>query len=117
MSNRLVRVAELLQREVSTQLRARWGQQAARITLTDTVVAPDIAQARIRYAVVGGPEHEAEAARLLASVRGELRALVGKAVTLKRTPELRFVLDESAEKGMRIRKLLDDLDGGKPHLG
>lgn len=110
MSNRLVRVAELLQREVSQQLRARWPQESARITLTDTVVAPDLAQARIRYAVVGGPGHELAAARLLASIRGELRALVGRAVTLKRTPELRFVLDESAERGMRIRKLLDDLD-------
>jgi ribosome-binding factor A len=114
MSNRLVRVAELLQREVSQQLRARWPQEAARITLTDTVVAPDLAQARIRYAVVGGPDHEQAAARLLAAIRGELRSLVGRAVTLKRTPELRFVLDESAERGMRIRKLLDDLDAGAP---
>ncbi len=117
MSNRLIRVAELLQREVSSQLRVRWGQESARITLTDTVVAPDLAQVRIRYAVIGGPAYEAKAAKLLASIRGELRTLVGKAVTLKRTPEIRFVLDESAEKGMRIRKLLDDLDGGKPHLG
>lgn len=117
MSNRLVRVAELLQREVSQQLRARWPQEAARITLTDTVVAPDLAQARIRYAVVGGPAHEAAAARLLAGIRGELRSLVGRAVTLKRTPELRFVLDESAERGLRVRSLLDDLDresGAKP---
>ena len=119
MSNRLVHVAELLQREVSQQLRARWPQESARITLTDTVVAPDLAQARIRYAVVGGPEHELAAARHLAAVRGELRSLVGKAVTLKRTPDLRFVLDESAERGMRIRKLLDDLDAapGSPPPG
>jgi ribosome-binding factor A len=110
MSHRLIRVAELLQREVSQQLRARWGHESARITLTDTVVAPDLAQARIRYAVVGGPEHEQAAARLLASIRGELRTRVGAAVTLKRTPALLFVLDESAEKGMRIRSLLDDLD-------
>jgi ribosome-binding factor A len=116
MSNRLVRVAELLQREVSQQLRAHWPQESARITLTDTVVAPDLAQVRIRYAVVGGPEHELAAARHLAAVRGELRSLVGKAVIRKRTPDLRFVLDESAERGMRIRKLLDDLDapGGPP---
>ena len=110
MSNRLTRVAELLQREVSALLRARWPQEAARVTITDVVVAPDLAQARVRYAVVGGEEAERAAARLLTRVRGELRAGIGKVITLKRTPDLKFVLDTSAERSLRIRALLDDLD-------
>jgi len=110
MSNRLTRVAELLQREISTLLRARWPQEAARVTVTDVVISPDLAQARVKYAVIGGPEAERAAARLLTRVRGELRTGVGKVVTLKRTPDFKFVLDESAERSLRIRAMLDDLD-------
>jgi ribosome-binding factor A len=110
MSNRLTRVAELLQREISVMLRAHWPQEAARITITEVSISPDLAQARVRYAVIGGKENELVANRLLTRIRGELRTGVGKVVTLKRTPDFKFVLDESAERSLRIRAMLDDLD-------
>lgn len=46
MSQRQLRVAELIQREVSSALRQSWPNEAALITITVASVAPDLRQCR-----------------------------------------------------------------------
>jgi ribosome-binding factor A len=42
--------------------------------------------------------------------RKRIQGLLGKAVVLKYTPHLRFILDESIERGNRVLQLLDELE-------
>jgi ribosome-binding factor A len=43
-----------------------------------------------------------------------IQGLVGKAVVLKYTPKLRFIVDDSIEKGNRVLEILDELDKTHP---
>jgi ribosome-binding factor A len=48
--------------------------------------------------------------QLLEKNRARIQGLVAKAVILKYTPRLRFVLDESVERGNRVLKILEELE-------
>jgi len=42
--------------------------------------------------------------------RKRIQGYLGKAVVLKYTPRLRFVLDDSVEQGNKILRILDELE-------
>ena len=58
MSNRLLRVNELLQRELSGYLRKRYTSEATRLTITGADVTGDLREAKVFYNVVGSDPDE-----------------------------------------------------------
>jgi len=117
MSQRQLRVAELVQREVSSALRQGWAAEAALITVTRTAVTPDLRQVRVSYAVTGDDAARKAARALLRRIRTELRATVGSALQLKSTPELQFAEDDVTGGVARVQALLDEMarrDAGTP---
>jgi ribosome-binding factor A len=112
MSNRTLRVNELVQREISGYLHTRYQGESVRITITSVVVSPDLHDARVFYSVVGGKTEEEEGGRWLQGKTGEIRHIVGKNIVLKNVPRLEFVLDSSPERGTRVIQLLNEIEGG-----
>jgi ribosome-binding factor A len=110
MSNRTVRVNELVQREISDILRKRHQSEAVAITITEVRVSPDLRDARVFVSVVGSAEEAAEKLRWLKSKSGEIRAEVGRRIVLKYLPKFEYILDESAIRGARILNLLDQIE-------
>ena len=53
MSNRTVRVNELVQREISDILRKHYQSEAVTITISEVRVSPDLRDARVFVSVVG----------------------------------------------------------------
>ncbi len=109
MSNRTLRINELIQREISAYLHTRHQSETVRITITGVIISPDLHEGRVFYSVVGGKPAEVECGRWLEEKRGEIRHIVGKTVVLKNVPRLAFILDTSPERGTRVIQLLDDL--------
>lgn len=109
MSQRQLRVAELVQREVSSALRQGWAAEAALITITRAAVTPDLRQVRVSYAVTGDDAARKAARALLRRIRTELRATVGSALQLKSTPELQFAEDDVTGGVARVQALLDEM--------
>jgi len=109
MSQRQLRVAELVQREVSSALRQGWAAEAALITITRAAVTPDLRQVRVSYAVTGDAAARKAARALLKRVRAELRATVGGILQMKSTPELRFVEDDVTGGVARVQAMLDEM--------
>ncbi|MEN9814381.1 MAG: hypothetical protein RLZZ412_363 [Verrucomicrobiota bacterium] len=109
MSQRQLRVAELVQREVSSALRQGWAAEAALITVTRAAVTPDLRQVRVSYAVTGDDAARKAARGLLRRIRTELRATVGAALQLKSTPELQFAEDDVTGGVARVQALLDEM--------
>ena len=58
----------------------------------------------------GGPDQKKRALEALGVHRKRIQGLLGKAIVLKYTPQLRFVLDDSVERGNRVLRILDELD-------
>ena len=53
MGQRVVRVNELVNREISDVLHTRFQTEAVYITITEVEVSPDLRHARVYYSVIG----------------------------------------------------------------
>ena len=109
MSQRQLRVAELVQREVSTALRQNWPTEAALITITVASVSPDLRQCRVGYGVSGDDAIRKKARAFLKRVRTELRATVGGILQMKHAPDILFTEDDITGGVARVQALLDDM--------
>lgn len=107
MSQRTVRVNELLRLEISETLHRRWQSESARITVTCVEISSDLREARVFYSVIGDAEERAAARRLFERVGKTLRMEVARRVILKYTPAYRFVEDKGAAAGASVIDLLD----------
>jgi len=117
MSNRILRVNELMQREISTYLHSRYSSESVGITISGVDTTGDLREAKVFFTTVGSSEDEvAKAKRLLRSKLTELRSMVAKNVVMRHVPLLTFYHDTSASRALRIEGLLDQIggDGGKP---
>jgi ribosome-binding factor A len=114
MSNRTLRVGELIQREISGYLRKKYQHESVRITITGVEVPPDLLTGRIYFTVLGTEAEIEAAAKWLRSKLSELRKEVGRHIVLKNTPLFELVQDTSTDRGIRVLKILDELDRKEP---
>jgi ribosome-binding factor A len=111
MSLRLQRVRELLKREIGEVIRRQLPvDEVGLIDVNDVDVAPNLHNATVYIGVLGGQAQKKRAMEALEQNRKRIQGFLGRAIVLKYTPQLRFVLDESVERGNRILRLLDELE-------
>src|SRR5258706_10822867 len=108
-SLRLQRVRELLKRELGEVIRREIPVgDAGLITVNDVHVSSDLHSAAVYVGILGNVDQQKKAMAELEANRKRIQGLVGKAVILKYTPQLRFVHDESIEQGNRVLKIIDE---------
>ena len=114
-SNRLGRINEEIQRELSDQFRRlkdpRVSSGMVSITRVDTT--GDLRYARV-YVSALNKNQEKEILKGLKSASGFLRRELGRALQLRYTPELQFIADDSIQYGAHILEVLRDPDKVKP---
>jgi ribosome-binding factor A len=110
MSNRTVRVNELVQRELSDILRKRYQSESVAVTITEVRVSPDLRDARVFVSIIGNEDVANEKLRWLRSKAPEIREEVGRRIVLKYLPRFEYVIDHSAIKGARILQVLDEIE-------
>lgn len=76
------------------------------VTVTAVETSPDLRHARVYVSVLGSEQERRESVAGLQRAHGVLQAEIARVTHLKRTPELKFVYDETVERGMRINELL-----------
>ena len=114
MSNRTLRVNELIQRELSDILRKRYQSEAVAVTLTEVRVAPDLRDARVFVSIVGDEDFQQGKLRWLRSQARAIREELGRRIVLKYLPRFEFVADHSVAQGTRILQVLDEIDRQSP---
>jgi ribosome-binding factor A len=114
VSNRTVRVNELIQREISDILRKRYQSEAVAITIAEVRVSPDLRDARVFVSVVGTEEIAEQKLRWLRSKAADIREEVSRRIVLKYLPKFEYLLDKSAIRGARILQMLDEIDHPRP---
>ena len=72
------------------------------VTITDVRVTGDLQHASIFYTVLGDDEQREKAGRAFASAQGLFRSRVGKALGLRLTPTLEFILDALTHAALPI---------------
>ena len=79
-------------------------------TVTAVEVAPDLKTCKAYISVLGDEEAKADTMAGLKSAAGFIRRELARIVNLRNTPEIRFIMDESIEYGMKMSKIIDDLN-------
>ena len=105
------RINREVQRELSNIIRGEI--KDPRINpLTSVVaveVAPDLKTCKAYISVLGDEESQAKTLAGLKSAEGFIRSKLAKTVNLRNTPEIRFVLDQSIEYGVKMSKMIDEV--------
>jgi ribosome-binding factor A len=114
MSNRTLRVNELIQREISDILRKRYQSEAVAITISEVRVAPDLRDARVFISVIGTEEFADAKLAWLRAKAPEIREEVGRRIVLKYLPRFEYMRDKTAVRGARILQVLDEIEHPKP---
>jgi ribosome-binding factor A len=97
------RVRELVASVVRTQIK---DPRLGMITITDARITADLREATVFYTVLGDAAAQAGTAAALESAKGLLRSTVGKALGLRHSPSLAFVLDDVQDHAKQIDELL-----------
>ncbi len=114
MSRRTERVNELLRDHISAVLARDINDPRIDgiVTITAVETSRDLAHARVWVSVAGGQENTRRTLQGLRSASGFLqRGLLS--LGLRRTPELRFVIDDTIARADRINQLLDSVSPGE----
>ena len=101
------RVADLIQRELSDLIRREVRDpRVGMITLTSVDVSPDLSHAKVFFTLLQKEKID-ETTQALQRAAGFLRSQLAHRMKMYTTPELRFVYDESVERGDRLSRLID----------
>jgi ribosome-binding factor A len=105
------RVNELLKRALGEIFRRELpGPEAGLLTVNEVVVSGDLKSALVYVGVLGTAEKKQRSIDMLKGERARIQGLLARAVVLRYTPQLRFCLDESIERGDRVLAILDEIE-------
>ena len=79
------------------------------VTVSDVEVSNDLQVVKVFVSILGDERGKQNAIKGLKKMEGYCRRNIGKKVSLRLTPEIRFVYDDSFERGQKVSNLLDDL--------
>lgn len=113
-SNRIGRINEEIQRELSELIRAvKDPRVTGLISVTAVDTTPDLKFCKVYISVLDKSDVN-QVLKGLKSAAGWLRRELGRTLNLRATPELTFVRDDSIDQGAHILDLLRDPNVVKP---
>src|SRR3954468_1680435 len=108
-SDRLRRVDEAVRQVLSDAVASGLKDpRIAFVTVTAVKTSPDLRHARVYVSVLGTEPEQAATLDGLRSAHGFLQGRAASELRLKRTPELAFTLDHTAENAARLEQLIQE---------
>lgn len=101
-------IADILQREIKDS------RISGVVSILDVEVAHDNSFAKVYYSVFGGDEAQKE--KTIEAIKQntpKIRYEVGKRIRLRLTPELRFIYDDSIDRGSKINEIIEKISRGE----
>lgn len=106
--SRTRRVGEQIQRELAQLIREEVKDpRVGMVTLNFVQVSRDLGHAKV-FVTVMGVEDPAPSVAALNRAAGFLRGQLGRRLAVRTVPHLRFVYDESVERGSRVSSVIDE---------
>jgi len=110
VTDRMRRVNEALREVLSEGIGALKDPRIGFVTVTGVSTSRDLRQATVHVSVLGSRRKQEATIAGLQSSHGVLQELVNKELHLKRTPQLTFQYDPTVERGVRLSRLIDELN-------
>jgi ribosome-binding factor A len=111
MKHRLLRVNEVLKRELSGIITREMKFEKGLVTINQVDVTSDLKNAHVFVSVLGTAG--ADVVKQLEAHRAALQSALAKQVVLKYTPHLVFHLDDSIERGTRVIEIMQQIDSAR----
>ncbi len=110
-SNRPARLARVIREELAEiLLRGLKDPRIRSATVSGVEVSRDLRNAKVFVQVIGDPKEREATVKGLSRAAGFLRRELLHRMSIRSVPELRFVLDEAAERADRVMGILAKLD-------
>ena len=110
LSHRVERVAERIREEVSQILSTEVADPGVGlVTVTRVKVTPDLSLARVYWTIMGDVAQRKQTAKALSRAGGFVRHLLSERLSLRRSPELQFLFDQSVAAQDRVEQILHEL--------
>ena len=115
MTLRNERVRKELMREISDILRreVKDSRISGIVSILDIEVSHDNSFAKVFYSVFGSDEQKEKTIEAIEKNTPKIRYEVGKRIRLRLTPELRFIYDDSIERGTKVTELINKISRGE----
>jgi ribosome-binding factor A len=109
------RVRELLKRAIGEAIRREFSvTDVGLISVNDVDCAGDLKSAIVFVSILGNADQQKRGLATLTEQRTRIQELMAKAVVLKYTPKLKFVVDDSLTRGNRVMQIIDELEKTNP---
>lgn len=112
MTERTARLDELLREEINEVIRREVDDpRIGFLTITEVEVTPDLSHANVWVSVIGSAEEKKLTLRALSRAMPFVRQRLGR-LRLRRIPQLHVREDETAVRGTRVMRILEELEQG-----
>jgi ribosome-binding factor A len=110
LSHRVERIAEQIREEVSQIVASEMADpRVGLITVTRVKVTPDLSLARVYWTSMGDAAQRKQTAKALSRAAAFVRHLLSSRLTLRRSPEVQFLFDQSVAAQDRVEQILQEL--------
>ena len=110
-SFKMGRISADIQRELSVLLREVKDPRVSKLlSIVKIDVSGDLSYAKVYVSAIDGPAATAESVAGLKNAAGFLRRELGRHLSLRKVPELRFVADDSIVQSAHIAQIIDSFD-------
>ncbi|MBQ9688412.1 30S ribosome-binding factor RbfA [bacterium] len=100
-------IADILQKDI------RDSRITGLVSIVDVEVSRDNSFAKVYYSIFGSDEQKEQTKDAIQHHVSQIRYEVGKRIRLRLTPELRFIYDDSIERGSKVTEILDKISRGE----
>ena len=110
-SKRMGRITEDIKRELTDIFRSLKDPRISTLTTIVRVeVSGDLSYAKVNVSTMGDEKEAKETVKGLTCAAGYIRRELGNRLSLRKTPELRFIADSSIAHGAHIAQMLESLE-------
>ncbi len=115
MSLRNERVRKTLMKEIADIIQKELKDSRIQgiVSITDMEIAHDYSYAKVYYSVFAPDKEKENTIKAITDNTSKIRYEVGKRVRLRLTPELRFIPDDSLERGSNVTEIINKISRGE----
>ncbi len=115
MSLRNERVRKTLMKEIADIIQKELKDSRIQgvVSITDIEMSHDNSFAKVYYSVLASEDEKANTIKAVSDNTSKIRYEVGKRIRLRLTPELRFIPDNSLERGSHVTDLINKISRGE----
>ena len=112
MKTRMLRINDEITRVTADVIRSEMSDPriGTVVSVIKTETTSDLKYCKIWVSVLGDKNQQHETMEALSRASGFIRKRIADIINLRNTPEIKFVLDDSIEHGMKMAKLIDEVN-------